>query len=187
MTHRGPFQPRTFCDSVKLIFWPSLRYHRKTLDLKEVNNELILRRWHSVRQVQPRLSGFFSVTSVSSPHEGHLLACQKVLLLVGEVSLMAAEWCSGSLRFTGLGSASGGDTRKTQTWRVCLVFPSREVGGLKGARRVPSLRAGASATASSCRWGTAGRACAPADPDRSVWGWRKGKEWGFLKRRLLIG
>lgn len=100
--------------TLKLLFSPSLRYHLKILDLREMNNELILRHWHNVRQVQPRLSGFLSVTSLSSPHEGHFLACQKVLSSVGEVNLMAVQCCSNSLKseFAGLGSASSGDIRK---------------------------------------------------------------------------
>lgn len=95
----------------------------------EVNNELILRHWQDARQVQPRLSGFLSVASLSSPHEGHFFPCHKVLLSVGEVNLIhrlmwsIVQWCSSSPRseFADLGSASDGDIRKTQTWQLCLA------------------------------------------------------------------
>lgn len=45
------------------------------------------------------------------------MACQKVPSSVGDVNLMALQWCSNSLKseFSGLGSAFCGDMRKTQS------------------------------------------------------------------------
>lgn len=73
---------------------------------------------------------------------------------------MAVEWCSNSLKseFAGPGSASGWGCQKNPNLTALLGSLSRNLGGLKGARGVPSPRGGASPAVPPCQWDTVGRA-----------------------------